>query len=190
MRADCDIAAWRPWQSHIKDLGLIEARAYKRKSGVVTASGGNHGPAVVHAAPISAWTMSNIRSPEGLSEVTFNGDTVSTRRLPHFCAFRAIPVSRPTAIPFLGTARCPYTRKLSAREADFPPHTRERARGEVIAVFGPRQCAHCKKRRLRRPCLGSALPVSRILRHNNVLAANAVGPYAIAFRLPLEWHMS
>ena len=129
MRAGCDIAAWRPWQSRIKDLGVIEARAYKRISGVVTASGGNHGLAVVHVAPISAWTMSNIRSPEGLSEVTINGDTVSTRRLPHFRALRAIPVSRPTAIPFWGTARCPFTRKLSARGAVFPPHTRERARG-------------------------------------------------------------
>ena len=64
------------------------------------------------------------------------------------------------------------------------------ARGELIAVSGPRQCAHCMKCRLRRPCLGTALPVSRILRHNNVLAANAVGPSAIALRLPLEWHMS
>ena len=64
------------------------------------------------------------------------------------------------------------------------------ARAELIAVSGPRQCAHCMKWRFRRPRLGTALPVSSILRHNNVLAANAVGPSAIALRLPLEWHKS
>ncbi len=55
-----------PLVSHIKDLGRIEARAYKRKSGVVTASGGNHGLAVAHSGrqyQPGRWPISVFRRP-------------------------------------------------------------------------------------------------------------------------------